>query len=880
MNKSTTSSSWRSNKDAKVETNVLRIAGRAREKATKVLVQGDTLRQLLQKTPFDNVEIQKLCAHYHKARTEGLEGHPLRAYAQDSEGMCHESFMHTFGMTRFLSNRLFEWVLTTPDLINLHGNTNIIKPTNVKKRKTLSFDEFIEAVVYVCPRASDEEKIRLAFSLFDRNQDGYISQGEFESLLMACLYDETKKKRSNMKFKNSEVQRVWENKRDQVDYEMFKQVVQDSKYYNSFIQALTMRKHWLLNILGDGKEKELVEPEEDVLHNFLSEMTDLDEDINRIREILQDNLVSKVQDLRNLNAKDYVRMGLKSTTGQKMRNALRKGYTWEDKKKLSPFKSKCIRMTVLWIILVIAVIAGFVSTMDPSSKSYKTAPILTLVGFCAAALTTLSTILMLLAQPQRLVLDRLRRTRLEHLLPLSNIDWLSKICCTVLLVAAITHVVCYTEISKSLKPTGTRFKANNISGGLALICLCILTLGQYAMTCEQSFANILNSFGMPFYTLFAMHCLNRVYSTHYGWLVVSPFFLLVLYDWWFSRKQGKKKIKVTSADVCFGRVIEIQIKDSDITYLPGQFIKVRCPKISRSSWHNLYITSAPSSGIIRLHIEVKGKWSNAFYELFRQTIEHPLRMIGPYGPGVQSNYRHVILIASAHGSLPMASVVQDMVEKLIDQNSAVDKIYFYWILKQVANMQWFLEMIDKTARQIHKSRFETEIFLMSGSGDLNIGLNIIMGMHARHSESILRAEDTKESPKGFSGGAVDVPSELSTLVEQADREALLPSSERFVDPAAESWRIKSRLTMCRPDFHRVFQKVRYEVELKATHNEKIRKKSCMSCMSGTDMEQQSIVGVYYFGDLATCKRITHFCTEYSDNAVAFELTEEILGEKK
>jgi len=877
MNKSSTSSSWRSNKDAKVETNVLRIAGRAREKATKVLVQGDKLRQLLQKTPFDNVEIQKLCAHYHKARTEGLEGLPLRAYAQESEGMCHESFMHTFGMTRFLSNRLFEWVLTTPDLITLHGNTNIIKPTDVKKRKTLSFDEFIEAVVYVCPRASDEEKIRLAFSLFDRNQDGYISQGEFESLLMACLYDETKKKRSNMKFKNSEMQRVWENKRDQVDYEMFKQVVQDSKYYNSFIQALTMRKHWLLNILGDGKEKELVEPEEDALLNFLSEMTDLDEDINRIREILQDNLVSKIQDLRNLNTKDYVRMGLKSTTGQKMRNALRKGYTWEDKKKLSPFKSKCIRMTVLWIILVIAVFIGFVSTMDLSSKSYKKAPILTLVGFCAAALTTLSTILLLLAQPQRLVLDRLRRTRLEHLLPLSNIELLSKICCTVLLLAAITHVVCYTEISKSLKPTGGRFKANNISGGLTLICLCILTLGQYAVTCEQSFANILKSFGMPFYTLFAMHCLNRVYSTHYGWLIVSPFFLLVLYDWWFSREQGKKKIKVAKADVCFGRVIELQIKDSGMTYLPGQYIKVRCPKISLSGWHNLYITSAPSSGIIRLHIEVKGKWSNEFYEVFRQTVEHPLRMIGPYGPGVQSNYRHVILIASAHGSLPMASVVQDMVEKLIDQNSAVDKIYFYWILKQVANMQWFLEMIDKTARQIDKSRFETEIFLMSGSGDLNIGLNIIMGMHARHGDSIME-EDTKDSPNG---GVVDVPSELSTLVEQAnDREALLPSSERFADPAAESWRIQSRLTMCRPDFHRVFRKVRYEVQLKATHNEKIRKKSCMSCMSGKDMEQQSIVGVYYFGDLATCKRITHFCTEYSDNAVAFELTEEILGEKK
>merc|ERR1719193_2726487 len=483
---------------------------------------------------------------------------------------------------------------------------------------------------------------------------------------------------------------------------------------------------------------------------------------------------------------------------------------------------------------------------------------------------TLSTILMLLVQPQRLVLDRLRRTRLEHLLPLSNIDWLSKICCTVLLVAAIVHVVCYTEISKSLKPTGARFKANNISGGLALICLCILTLGQYAMTCEQSFANILNSFGMPFYTLFAMHCLNRVYSTHYGWLVVSPFFLLVLYDWWFSRKQGKKKIKVTSADVCFGRVIEIQIKDSDITYLPGQFIKVRCPKISRSSWHNLYITSAPSSGIIRLHIEVKGKWSNAFYELFRQTIEHPLRMIGPYGPGVQSNYRHVILIASAHGSLPMASVVQDMVEKLIDQNSPVEKIYFYWILKQVANMQWFLEMIDKTTRQINKTRFEAEIFLMSGSGDLNIGLNIIMGMHAQHGNPALSGEtkeahDSEKTGSTLFGGAVDQPSELTNLMERTTSQ--VPPTEqnirRFSAAAEESWYMQSRLTMCRPDFHRVFEKVRYEVQSKAR-----------------DKDHESLVGVYYFGDVATSKRITHFCTEYSDKLVAFELTDEIVCENK
>lgn len=867
MSKKSSNSSWKSgSKDAETEPIEVKKAVAEREKATKVLVRGDKLRQLLNKTPFDNVEIQKLCAHYHKARVSERfsAGDHRGSYVKESEGMCPEAFRQTFGMTRFLSNRLFEWVLTTPDLINLHGSSNIIKPTNVKKTKALSFEEFIEAVVYVCPRASDEEKIRLAFSLFDRNQDGYISQGEFESLLMACLYDETKKKRSNntyrensRKFKNNEMQRVWENNRDQVDYEMFKRVVQDSKYYTSFIQALTMRKHWLLKILGAGKAKETLEPEEDALQDFLSEITDLDEDLNRIREILQDNLVSKVQDLRNLNAKDYVRMGLKTSTGQKMRSALLEGYTWEDPKKLSPFKCKCIRMTILWIVLILGGIAGFFFTMDKSANSYKKSPRLTVLGFCAAAVTIVSTILMLLTQPQRLVSDRLRRTCLEHLFPLSKINWLSKICCTVLLIAAIIHVVCYTQISKALRPTGSKLKANNISGGLALICLCILTLGQYAKTCEQSFAILLNKFGLPFYSLLVLHCLSRVYSTHYGWLVISPFVLLVLYEWWLSRKQGKVKIKVSNSVVCFGRVIKIEINDSDMKYLPGQYVKVRCPKISRSEWRNLYITSAPSSGLLSVHVEVKGKWSDQFYELYRQTIEYPLYIIGPFGPGVKKNYRHVILIASAQGSLPMASVVQDMVEKLIDQNSPVDKIYFYWILKQVANMQWFLEMIDKTTRQINKTRFETEIFLMSGSGDLNIGLNIIMGMHAQHGTAALSGGETKEA-------AVDQPTELTNLVERAT--SLVPSRKegrRFSAAAEESWYIQSRLTMCRPDFHRVFQKVRYEVQSKAT-----------------DKDHESLVGVYYFGDVATSKRITHFCTEYSDKVVTFELTDEIVGENK
>lgn len=903
MSKLSSTNSWRNGSKEEVsEPPQVKKAVSEREKATKVLVRGDKLRQLLNKTPFDNVEIQKLCDHYHKARVSEPFSDQRRPYVKESEGMCHEAFRQTFGMTRFLSNRLFEWVLTTPDLINLHGSSNIVNPTNVKKTKSLSFEEFIEAVVYVCPRASDEEKIRLAFSLFDRNQDGYISQGEFESLLMACLYDETKKKRSNKKFKTNEMQRVWENNRDQfkfrrrkhrmvmprmwgitgikekkVDYQMFKRVVQDSKYYTSFIQALTMRKHWLLKILGAGKAKETLEPEEDALHDFLSEITDLDEDLNRIREILQDNLVSKVQDLRNLNVKDYVRMGLKTSTGQKMRSALLEGYTWEDHKKLSPFKCKCIRMTILWLVLILGGIVGFLLTMDKSSNSYKKFPSLTLLGYCAATVTIVSTILMLLSQPQRLVIDRLRRTCLEHLFPLSKINWLSKICCTVLLIAAITHVVCYTHISKALRPTGSKLKANNISGGLALICLCILTLGQYAKTCEQSFANLLNKFGLPFYSLLVLHCLSRVYSTHCGWLVMSPFFLLNLYEWWISRTQGKKKIKVSNSVVCFGRVIKIEINDSAMKYLPGQYVKVRCPKISRSEWRNLYITSAPSSGLLSVHVEVKGKWSNQFYELYRQTIKYPLYMIGPFGPGVKKNYRHVILIASAQGSSPMASVVQDMVEKLIDQNSPVEKIYFYWILKHVANMQWFLEMVDKTTRQINKTRFETEIFLMSGSGDLNIGLNIIMGMHAQHGTGALQhgtgalSGETKEARDGektgptlFSGGTVDEPSELTNLVERATNQAP-PTNEkrRFSAAAEESWYTQSRLNMCRPDFHRVFQKVRYEVLSKAR---------------GTDHE--SLVGVYYFGDVATSKRITHFCTEYSDKAVTFELTDEIVGENK
>jgi len=866
------SNTWKGgSKDDETEPIEVKKAVAEREKATKVLVRGDKLRQLLNKTPFDNVEIQKLCAHYHKARVSEHFSDQRGSYVKDSEGMCPEAFRQTFGMTRFLSNRLFEWVLTTPDLINLHGSSNIIKPTNVKKTKSLSFEEFIEAVVYVCPRASDEEKIRLAFSLFDRNQDGYISQGEFESLLMACLYDETKKKRSNKKFKNNEMQRVWENKRDQVDYQMFKRVVQDSKYYTSFIQALTMRKHWLLKILGAGKAKETLEPEEDALHDFLSEIPDLDEDLNRIREILQDNLVSKVQDLRNLTTKDYVRMGLKHSTGHQMRTSLLEGYTWEDPQKLSPFNRKCIRMTILWIVLLLGGIAGFFLTMDKSANSYKKSPRLTLLGFCAAAVTIVSTILMLLTQPQRLVIDRLRRTCLEHLFPLSKINWLSKICCTVLLIAAIIHVVCYTQISKALRPTGSKLKANNISGGLALICLCILTIGQYAKTCEQSFARLLNKFGLPFYSLLVLHCLSRVYSTHYGWLVISPFFLLVLYEWWISRKQGKKKIQVSNSVVCFGRIIRIEIYDSDMKWLPGQYVKVRCPKISRSEWRNLYITSAPSSGLLSVHVEVKGKWSNRFYELYRQTIEYPIYMIGPFGPGVKKNYRHVILIASAQGSLPMASVVQDMVEKLIDQNSPVEKIYFYWILKQVANMQWFLEMIDKTTRQINKTRFEAEIFLMSGSGDLNIGLNIIMGMHAQHGTGALMGE-TKEATDSekngsiqFSGGAVDQPSELTTLMERATSQVAPTKQTRrkFSAAAEESWYIQSRLTMCRPDFHRVFQKVRYEVLTKAT-----------------DKDHEALVGVYYFGDVATNERITHFCTEYSDKVVTFELTDEIVGENK
>lgn len=55
--------------------------------------------------------------------------------------------------------------------------------------------------------------------------------------------------------------------------------------------------------------------------------------------------------------------------------------------------------------------------------------------------------------------------------------------------------------------------------------------------------------------------------------------------------------------------MELQIEKPSMSYIPGQYLYLNIPTVSKWQWHPFTITSIPEDGFISVHMRLVGDWT-------------------------------------------------------------------------------------------------------------------------------------------------------------------------------------------------------------------------------------------------------------------------------
>lgn len=189
-----------------------------------------------------------------------------------------------------------------------------------------------------------------------------------------------------------------------------------------------------------------------------------------------------------------------------------------------------------------------------------------------------------------------------------------------------------------------------------------------------------------------------------------------------------------------GDTVEIQFQKRSMIYLPGQYVFINIPEISRFQWHPFTVTSAPEEAHVSVHIRIVGDWTEAVAKRLgyvksqkMDPVPPPdIRIDGPFGTPSQQvfDYQTLVLIGAGIGITPFASVLksiyfrrQHSVEK---SRLKVQKVHLFWVCRTSESFSWFQDLLRALEGDLDAEFLQVHIFLtgaLSPSQVSNIALS-------------------------------------------------------------------------------------------------------------------------------------------------------------
>ncbi|CAO2624299.1 Cytochrome b-245 heavy chain [Lemmus lemmus] len=189
--------------------------------------------------------------------------------------------------------------------------------------------------------------------------------------------------------------------------------------------------------------------------------------------------------------------------------------------------------------------------------------------------------------------------------------------------------------------------------------------------------------------------------------IVGPMFLYLcerLVRFWRSQQ----KVVITKVVTHPFKTIELQMKKKGFKMEVGQYIFVKCPKVSKLEWHPFTLTSAPEEDFFSIHIRIVGDWTEGLTNIYNYPLPFLFRIAvdGPFGTASEDvfSYEVVMLVGAGIGVTPFASILKSVWYKYCNNatNLRLKKIYFYWLCRDTHAFEWFADLLQLLETQMQE----------------------------------------------------------------------------------------------------------------------------------------------------------------------------------
>lgn len=194
--------------------------------------------------------------------------------------------------------------------------------------------------------------------------------------------------------------------------------------------------------------------------------------------------------------------------------------------------------------------------------------------------------------------------------------------------------------------------------------------------------------------------------------------------------RGRHRTYVTKVIQHPSNVVEIQIHKERTKTRAGQYIFLCCPEVSVWQYHPFTLTSAPEDEYLSVHVRMVGNFTKALGKALGcedptersakkqraevismaptaggkpsgfglQKLLPRIYVDGPFGSASEDVFKFetALLVGAGIGVTPFASILKSIWYRMSSastQNTRLKKVYFFWICRDVASLEWFKSLL-------------------------------------------------------------------------------------------------------------------------------------------------------------------------------------------
>jgi len=382
---------------------------------------------------------------------------------------------------------------------------------------------------------------------------------------------------------------------------------------------------------------------------------------------------------------------------------------------------------------------------------------------------------------------RVIRPRLSWLFPADENIWFHRQVAYSLFFWAVVHTTAHyvnfinverTQLRKESALDIHYTQAGGITGHFMLLCLLLMFTTAHHKIRNQCFEAFWYTHHLAFFFMLALfshatgcfvrdtvdpayvdtfpfynpeHCLGYM-----SWRFIIWPFILYFGERVYREYRGRQSTKLSKVLVHPSGAMELRILKPSFKYVPGQWLFIQVPDVSKFQWHPFTITSAPEDPYVSVHIRQVGDWTRGlgervgagpsvvasltqeamkayekndekytieegrgdFVELDPNMSTRPMPLVridGPYGAPAEDVFdvEVAVLVGAGIGVTPFASILKHIWYRQRKGNlGSLKRVEFFWVCRDAPSFGWFQSLLQEVeAAQTDPNFLRINIYL-------------------------------------------------------------------------------------------------------------------------------------------------------------------------